>query len=624
MFIHQLSIRTKHTFILVLVVLGLITTSALTVLQFSQLGDLGDILYQQEKVNSNMLMLRRHEKDFLARKDLKYATQFQQYANQADVHLTQLKNDMSGMNLNTDRVDGLASNIREYRQVFAELVRQQTDVGLDHKSGLYGALREAVHNVEATAKAAADYEILYYMLMLRRHEKDFMLRSDAKYMEKFNQGVSDFRAALTTSPLAGDNQVITQLQTYQDDFSALFAKEQLIGLSEDEGLRGKMRTAVRQTESGFDALSTYITGQMASKRRTVYTNLVISILVTFLIVSALTILVSRAIYRPVQEITAQIQQIAGDLDLTRMTEHPSGDEIGLLSRAFDSLISTLRNTVDQVKSGAGEVAAASEEMSVITREVGNASQLQQDEVMQTVTAMNEMTSTIQNIAGNANEAAGAVSQVHREVSHGKQISDQARNEMEQLNEEILQATHAIEKLQQDSASIGAILNEINAIAEQTNLLALNAAIEAARAGEQGRGFAVVADEVRTLAQRTQESTESISSTISEFNKGTADVVSTVLKSRDRAESGISKVREASAALQVIYDEVTNINDLNNQMATAAEEQSYAADEINRNVVRVNDLAETSRQQAAQAAEASQALAELAARLSDTVEKFTVS
>ncbi|MDK2777960.1 MAG: methyl-accepting chemotaxis protein [Pseudomonadota bacterium] len=624
MFIHHLSIRTKHTFILILVVLGLIITSALTVLQFSQLGDLGDILYQQEKVNSEMLMLRRNEKDFLARKALKYATQFEQHANQADAHLTQLKTDMSSMNLNTGRIDGLADNIREYRQVFAELVRQQTDVGLDHKSGLYGALREAVHNVEATAKAAADYEILYYMLMLRRHEKDFMLRSDAKYMEKFNQGISDFRAALTTSPLAGDSQVRTQLQTYQDDFSALFAKEQLIGLNEDEGLRGKMRAAVRQTESGFDALSTYISEQMASKRQTVYTNLVISILVTFLIVSALTILVSRAIYRPVQEITAQIQHIAGDLDLTRMTEHPSGDEIGLLSRAFDSLISTLRNTVDQVKSGAGEVAAASEEMSVITREVGNASQLQQDEVTQTVTAMNEMTSTIQNIAGNANEAASAVSQVHQQVSHGKQISDQARSEMEQLNEEILQATHAIEKLQQDSASIGAILNEINAIAEQTNLLALNAAIEAARAGEQGRGFAVVADEVRTLAQRTQESTESISSTISEFNKGTADVVNTVLKSRDRADSGISKVREASAALQVIYDEVTNISDLNNQMATAAEEQSYAADEINRNVVRVNDLADTSRQQAAQAAAASQALAELAARLSDTVEKFTVS
>ena len=386
-----------------------------------------------------------------------------------------------------------------------------------------------------------------------------------------------------------------------------------------------MRAAVRQTESGFDALSTYISEQMASKRQTVYTNLVISILVTFLIVSALTILVSQRHLPPGagnhRSDSAHCRRSRSDANDRAPLR---GRKSVLLSRAFDSLISTLRNTVDQVKSGAGEVAAASEEMSVITREVGNASQLQQDEVTQTVTAMNEMTSTIQNIAGNANEAASAVSQVHQQVSHGKQISDQARSEMEQLNEEILQATHAIEKLQQDSASIGAILNEINAIAEQTNLLALNAAIEAARAGEQGRGFAVVADEVRTLAQRTQESTESISSTISEFNKGTADVVNTVLKSRDRADSGISKVREASAALQVIYDEVTNISDLNNQMATAAEEQSYAADEINRNVVRVNDLADTSRQQAAQAAAASQALAELAARLSDTVEKFTVS
>merc|ERR1712000_407512 len=291
---------------------------------------------------------------------------------------------------------------------------------------------------------------------------------------------------------------------------------------------------------------------------------------------------------------------------------------------FDSLLDTLRSTVREVKAGASEVAGASEEMSHITREVGNAAQLQQDEVAQTVTAMNEMTSTIQNIAGNASHAASSVGEIHNEVAQGKTISDEARQEIEYLMADILGASEAITQLEKDSSSIGAILAEINGIAEQTNLLALNAAIEAARAGEQGRGFAVVADEVRTLAQRTQESTESISNTVAELNKGTSNVVNTVLKSRERAESGIEKVRAASNALQQIYQNINSISDMNTQIATAAEQQSYAADEINRNVVRVNELAETSREQAGDAAQASRALAELSTRLNNIVEKFTVN
>ena len=624
MTLSRLSIKTKHTLILVVVVIGLITTSGLTVSQFSRLGQLSDILYQQQVLNSDILLLRRNEKDFLARKDLKYSQNFERDTTTTQEHISTLQQHMTALGLNTSQIVRLSALVSDYHTVFSQLVLHQTEVGLDPESGLYGALRDAVHSIEASAKAADDYEILYYMLMLRRHEKDFMLRSDPAYMDKFNAGIEDFRSALALSSLAGNQDIISQLERYREQFTALFHKEQQIGLKETGGLRAAMRAAIHKTEAEFSALTAYISAEMEDKRQRVYLHLILSIVITFAIVAGLTMLVSRAIYRPVQAITGRIQQIAGHLDLTRVTALTSADEIGAMSQAFDSLIRTLRDTVFQVKSGATEVAAASEEMSAITRDVGNASLQQQDEVSQTATAMNEMTSTIRNIAGNASQAASAVNEVHREVTHGRQIADEARTEIETLNQEILGATHAIERLQKDSASIGAILGEINAIAEQTNLLALNAAIEAARAGEQGRGFAVVADEVRSLAQRTQESTQSISTTVTEFNKGTADVVSTVLQSRDRAASGIAKVSEASAALQVIYSNISSISDLNTQIATAAEEQSYAAEEVNRNVVRVNELAATSGEQAEQAALASKALAALAAQLSLTVEKFIVS
>jgi len=335
------------------------------------------------------------------------------------------------------------------------------------------------------------------------------------------------------------------------------------------------------------------------------------------------VMVSRAIYKPVESITNQIHDISEDLDLTRHVGYKSKDEVGILSNSFDSLIESLRNTVNSVQGGAIQVAQASEEMSSITSEVGQASEQQQLEIEQAVTAINEMTATIQSIAENADSAASAVNEVTTEIGRGKQVADIARNEIERLNTEVQGATEAIEELQQNSESIGDILSTISAIAEQTNLLALNAAIEAARAGEQGRGFAVVADEVRTLASRTQESTESIRENIAQFQKGTAEVVETVGRSRDRAQSGIEKVTESGQILDSIYDNISSLNEMNIQVATASKEQGTASEEINRNVVRINELASVCGGQASQAAQASAELAELGAQLQDMVKKFKV-
>jgi methyl-accepting chemotaxis protein len=238
-----------------------------------------------------------------------------------------------------------------------------------------------------------------------------------------------------------------------------------------------------------------------------------------------------------------------------------------------------------------------------------------------VVAVNEMSSTIQEIARNATQAASSVHETHERIKQGVTIGSEARNEILALTHEVQEAVSAIKTLEVNSTNIGHVLDAIQNVAEQTNLLALNAAIEAARAGEQGRGFAVVADEVRTLAKRTQESTETIRQTITELQQGTRQVVSTVTRSNQRAETGIERVSQSSEILGDISRMVGVINDMNIQIATAAEEQGAVAEEISRNVTRVNDISRNVAEQAEQTALASHDLAGLGSELQNIVRQF---
>ncbi|MDY6978523.1 MAG: PAS domain-containing methyl-accepting chemotaxis protein, partial [Pseudomonadota bacterium] len=280
-------------------------------------------------------------------------------------------------------------------------------------------------------------------------------------------------------------------------------------------------------------------------------------------------------------------------------------ELGLITQ--EAMLRTILGTVEDSAINLGDVASDNASVVEQTRE---GVQRQRDEIDQVATAMNEMAATVQEVAQNTQSAMNAANEATEQAQAGALTVTEAIGVIENLSASVKQAQQVIQKLSEDSTSIGGVLEVITGIAEQTNLLALNAAIEAARAGEQGRGFAVVADEVRTLAQRTQDSTKEIHQIVERIQGGVQHVVNEMGEVTEKAELGVAQVEESAISLSEISGAVASINDMNTQIASAAEEQSAVAEEVNRNIININQVSQETADGARVTAESSQRLSDM--------------
>ncbi|RAI69343.1 methyl-accepting chemotaxis protein [Pseudomonas fluorescens] len=357
-----------------------------------------------------------------------------------------------------------------------------------------------------------------------------------------------------------------------------------------------------------------------------YNNAITGIIVVAVIAALMTVLLAllltRSIVTPLNRALQAAVTIAGG-NLTNAIEVDGKDEPARLLGALSSMQASLRKTIEQIAGSATQLGAAAEELSTVTQEASRGLQQQNNEIEQAATAVNQMTAAVEEVARNAVSTSEASNQSTQAAREGRDRVVETVDAIQSMTHDVQNTALMIEGLATQGRDIGKVLDVIRAIAEQTNLLALNAAIEAARAGEAGRGFAVVADEVRALAHRTAQSTQEIEKMVAGIQNGTGQAVSSMQQSNQRTQTTLEMARGAGVALEQITQSIHLINERNLVIASASEEQAQVSREVDRNLVNIRDLATQSAAGANQTSAATHELSRLAVDLNAMVARFVI-
>ncbi|KGJ95372.1 methyl-accepting chemotaxis protein [Colwellia psychrerythraea] len=575
-------------------------------------------------IKASVLELRHEEKDFSAHKQLKNADQFNEQMKNVQRQIDMLSDDFADVGLSMPELASMGNILVQYQDQFSHLVALQKKIGLNAKSGLYGELRVAVHSVE-TLIGKDNYRLRSEMLQLRRNEKDFMLRLDEKYVDKLNNNVSKLLASVQASSFsfAKKQEVSKLINAYKNAFLNLAISQKELGYNDTMGSRNKMRNVVYQVDNELKKLLLH--SEAAVKEDVKFINTLAYSLFAIVLVVALVSawLIGKSILNRISSLQTTMNNIAQSNDLTIEVDVSGGDELSEMATVFNHMLTNFRSLIVEVNHSVTTLNTATGNLAenIYNANEGVETQMQQTDLV--ATAVTEMVATVDEIATNTREAAYKAELTNSNAGKGKDGVEQTINQIGQLSDKLLDSENVVKELEKESVTIASVLGVIRGIAEQTNLLALNAAIEAARAGEQGRGFAVVADEVRTLASRTQDSTQEIETIIGLLQKRTQEIVTLMAQCRSQGEESAEQASSAGAMLDEITQDVALIMDMNSAIATAIQEQSTVASEVNQHVVMIRDVTEQSGDSAKQNEQMSEELSQQAQVLTTEVSRFTV-
>ncbi|MFA0966718.1 MULTISPECIES: methyl-accepting chemotaxis protein [Pseudomonas syringae group] len=594
--------------------------------------DRGDRVTAIAQVNELTLQLRINRMSYEALYNAETAAQVRSTLDQLDAALQSARNLLRSPE-NLQLLDAQTQATRDYRQSFEDMSKaietreasrsqmgENADKAVDQADRIEAGLLKA-DNILAFNGIVGVSKLIQ---QARFQVRGYTYSGRPDFEKDANKAIDDAVTGINT--LAGD---------ISSDYSPML-QQAIAGLNGYRAAVGKYRDAQAASKAALEKMTTLGVSMLDTSNDLIIrqnksrdadsaksVTMIAAATALALVLSILAAwVITRQITTPLQETLEVVERVASG-DLSRNLKVDRKDELGKLQATIQRMTVSLRELVGGIRDGVTQIASAAEELSAVTEQTSAGVNSQKVETDQVATAMHEMTATVQEVARNAEEASEAAVAADRQARDGERVVNEAIAQIERLASAVGNSSEAMGALKQESDKIGSVLDVIKSVAEQTNLLALNAAIEAARAGEAGRGFAVVADEVRSLAQRTQKSTEEIEALIAGLQSGTQQATTVMDSSRELSTSSVELTRRAGGSLESITKTVSAIQAMNQQIAAAAEEQSATAEEINRSIINVRDVSEQTSAASEETAASSVELARLGNHLQLLVSRFTV-
>ena len=518
-------------------------------------------------------------------------------------------------------IEDYSHSIEQFEKVFKQkqgLYVTGAQVGANLVS-IYSKLVDLMTNkaqaTQDTALLKEAFNISQQMTMLRYYVRGYVYAANDKNLTTAKNAIASLLQEIMTLKGEDTAAAIQILNRYDHDIDLLVDVNRKI-----DNAGQSMGTAAQKLMVNIRALVDDLHDKRNKASSLTKTIVIAVVILAFLIGPLLAWVISAQIVDPLKQSLSTAKAIASG-DLSSDIDSVRKDEMGELLRAMGGMNSTLKQVLTQIDDSVVQLTSSADQLSAVTVQNSSGMQNQRSETDQVAAAINEMAATVQEVSASAENAALAAKEADNITATGNRKVVEAVSQIELLAQEITSTAQAMERLQSESDSIGSVLDVIKSVAEQTNLLALNAAIEAARAGEAGRGFAVVADEVRSLASRTQSSTEEIEKIIINLQKGTLESVQMMTKSRTLSDDAVSLSQEAGVMLVDIAAAVSRIQDMTHQIAAASEQQSSVAEDINKSVIRVRDIAEQTAEGAEETAHSAEDLAGLGVTLKGLLARF---